>query len=66
MATGAVKWFDAEKGQGFIAQDGAQDVFVHSSAIDGEGQLKEGDRVEFEVKRGRDGRAQVGAVRKMD
>jgi len=52
MAQGIIKWFDNKKGFGFIAQDeGGQDVFVHFSAIAGEGfkTLEEGDRVEFEV-----------------
>jgi len=52
MAQGIIKWFDNKKGFGFIAQDeGGQDVFVHFSAIGGEGfkTLEEGDRVEFEV-----------------
>ena len=52
MAQGVIKWFDNKKGFGFIAQDeGGQDVFVHFSAIAGEGfkTLDEGDRVEFEV-----------------
>jgi len=52
MAQGVIKWFDNKKGFGFIAQDeGGQDVFVHFSAIGGEGfkTLEEGDRVEFEV-----------------
>lgn len=52
MAQGVIKWFDNKKGFGFIAQDeGGQDVFVHFSAIDGDGfkTLDEGDRVEFEV-----------------
>ena len=48
---GVVKWFDAAKGYGFIARDGAPDVFVHFSAINGKGyrSLNEGDRVEFEI-----------------
>jgi CspA family cold shock protein len=52
MAQGSVKWFNAEKGYGFIAQDGGgADVFVHWSAIAGEGykSLEEAQRVEFEV-----------------
>ncbi len=52
MAQGTVKWFNAEKGFGFIAQDdGGPDVFVHYSAIDTQGyrSLDEAQRVEFEV-----------------
>ena len=58
MATGTVKWFNAEKGFGFIAQDGGgPDVFVHYSAIEGDGYktLHEGDTVEFEVTQGAKG-----------
>ncbi len=55
--TGTVKWFNAEKGFGFMARDGADDVFVHFSAIQGEGyrSLEEGQRVEFDVGSGRKG-----------
>ena len=52
MATGTVKWFNSEKGFGFIEQDGGgADVFVHYSAIAGGGyrELHEGQKVEFEV-----------------
>ncbi len=58
MATqGTVKWFNAEKGYGFIAREGADDVFVHFSAIVGDGyrSLDEGQRVEFDVAPGRKG-----------
>ncbi len=55
MATGTVKWFNAEKGFGFITQsDGAADVFVHYSAIQSSGyrSLDEGAAVEFDVQQG--------------
>jgi CspA family cold shock protein len=54
VAQGSVKWFNNEKGYGFIAVDGGQDVFVHYSAIQGDGykSLDEGQRVEFEVAQG--------------
>ncbi|MFQ5574424.1 MAG: cold-shock protein [Terriglobia bacterium] len=50
-AQGVVKWFNAEKGYGFIQQEEGEDVFVHFSAIEGEGykNLDEGEKVEFEV-----------------
>ena len=54
MAQGTVKWFNAEKGYGFIAVDGGADVFVHYSAIqmDGYRTLEEGQRVEFDTTQG--------------
>jgi cold shock protein len=57
MATGKVKWFDEKKGYGFITTDDGKDVFVHYSAIQGNGfrKLAEGDRVSFEVKDGAKG-----------
>ncbi len=58
MAQGTVKWFNAEKGFGFITPEaGGQDVFVHYSAIasDGYRSLEEGQRVEFEVGQGQKG-----------
>ncbi|AHH96517.1 cold-shock protein [Kutzneria viridogrisea] len=58
MAQGNVKWFNSEKGFGFIAQDGGgPDVFVHYSEIQGNGfkTLDEGQRVEFEIGQGQKG-----------
>ena len=54
MVTGKVKWFNAEKGYGFLTTDAGEDVFVHYSAIQGEGYktLEEGQAVSFEVKEG--------------
>ena len=54
MKTGVVKWFNNEKGFGFISVEGEGDVFVHFSAIQGEGYktLEEGQNVEFEVVEG--------------
>ena len=57
VAQGTVKWFNSEKGYGFIAVDGGQDVFVHFSAIemDGYKSLEDGQRVEFEIAQGNKG-----------
>ena len=57
METGTVKWFNAEKGYGFIEVEGGNDVFVHYSAIQGEGfkSLDEGQRVQFDVVQGNRG-----------
>ena len=54
MEQGTVKWFNGEKGFGFISRSNGEDVFVHYKAIVGEGfrELKEGDRVQFSVERG--------------
>ncbi len=54
MSRGRVKWFNDQKGFGFIEVEGSKDVFVHHSAITGEGfkSLKEGDEVEFETAQG--------------
>ena len=55
--TGTVKWFNGAKGFGFIAREGGEDVFVHYTAIRGEGfkNLEEGQSVEFEVAQGKKG-----------
>ncbi len=57
MKQGTVKWFDSKKGFGFLAIDGENDVFVHYSAIGGDGfkSLEEGDQVEFEIVEGAKG-----------
>jgi CspA family cold shock protein len=63
--TGTVKWFNKEKGYGFIARDTGGDVFVHYSAIEGQGfrNLMEGDRVEFSVEERDKGPAAVSVQR---
>ena len=60
---GTVKWFNNEKGYGFISQEGGPDLFVHYSEIQGDGyrSLNEGERVEFEITEGRKGQ-QASAV----
>ncbi|ADD45737.1 cold-shock protein [Stackebrandtia nassauensis] len=57
MAQGSVKWFNAEKGYGFLAVDGGEDVFVHFSAIQADGyrSLEDGQRVEFDIAQGQKG-----------
>jgi cold shock protein len=66
MAKGTVKWFNADKGFGFITQENGPDVFVHYSAIDASGfkSLHEGDAVEFTVTQGAKG-PQAQAVKKL-
>lgn len=57
MASGTVKWFNPEKGYGFIRQESGEDIFVHYSSIQGQGfkSLEEGQRVTFDVTDGRKG-----------
>ncbi len=54
MPQGKVKWFNSQKGYGFIEMEGGNDVFVHYNAIQGDGykKLEEGDQVEFEIREG--------------
>ena len=59
MATGTVKWFNAQKGYGFIQpDDGSKDVFVHISAVERSGMsnLREGQKLTYELERGQQGR----------
>lgn len=62
---GIVKWFSAEKGFGFIQQENGDDVFVHFSAIQGDGfkNLEEGQRVEFEIVEGARGKQAANVVK---
>lgn len=64
MAEGTVKWFNPEKGYGFISQAGGEDLFVHFSEIqmDGYKTLDEGQAVSFDVVTGRDGKLQASNV----
>jgi cold shock protein len=65
MITGTVKWFNDSKGFGFIEQENGDDVFVHHSAINGDGfkSLEEGERVTFEVEQGQKGPAATNVTR---
>lgn len=66
MATGTVKWFNATKGFGFIQpDDGSKDVFVHISAVQGAGlsTLNEGQKVQFELVKGKDGKTSAGNLK---
>ena len=66
--TGKVKWFNAEKGYGFIEREDGGDVFVHFSAIQGEGfkTLEEGQAVEFDVVEGNRGEQAANVVKLQD
>ena len=67
MTQGTVKWFNSEKGFGFIEVEGQDDVFVHFSEIAGDGfkSLDEGQEVEFEITEGRNGKPQATGVNKL-
>ena len=67
MAEGTVKWFNSEKGYGFISQKDVEDLFVHFSEIkmDGYKTLDEGQAVSFDVVTGRDGKLQASNVVKL-
>jgi cold shock protein len=55
MTVGTVKWFNASRGYGFIQPESGNDVFVHASAIQGDGSLDEGQAVEFDITQGQKG-----------
>ena len=65
MAKGTVKWFNNQKGYGFISPEEGKDVFVHHSAIQGEGykSLDEGQAVEFEIQQGPKGEEAINVIK---
>jgi len=66
MPIGTVKWFNAQKGYGFIQPtDGTKDVFVHISAVEaaGMGSLREGQKVSYEIERGQQGKTSAVALK---
>ena len=66
MASGTVKWFNAQKGYGFIQpEDGSKDVFVHVSAVERSGiaNLREGQRLSYDIERGQQGRTAAANLR---
>ena len=67
MAQGTVKWFNPDKGYGFISREDGDDLFVHFSEIQGDGfkTLDEGQAVEFDVTAGQNGKMQASNVRKI-
>ena len=69
MPTGTVKWFSNARGYGFIhPEDGSKDAFVHISAVEASGldTLAEGQKVEYELKPGRDGKVAAEALKLVD